>query len=177
MPFILKYINPIDYELINHKQPFLKGGLKVMKISTKGRYGVRAMMDLATYGKDSSPVFLSDIAKRQGISDKYLEHIFASLNKAGLVKALRGRKGGYMLNKMPSEITLNEILAILEGPCTLVDCVSDPKICQKSNICATRDIWAMLGTKIEETLKTITLATLTEKQKEKMEHETIMYHI
>ncbi|MCX8022164.1 MAG: Rrf2 family transcriptional regulator [Syntrophorhabdaceae bacterium] len=148
-----------------------------MKISTKGRYGLRAMIDLATYGKDHSPVFLSDIAKRQEISDKYLEHIFASLHKAGLVKSVRGRKGGYMLNRMASEITLSEILRVLEGPCTLVDCVSDPKTCQKTDICATRDIWAMLGTKIEEILDGITLETLVEKQKEKIEKETIMYHI
>jgi Rrf2 family protein len=149
-----------------------------MKISTKGRYGLRAMMDLATYGGEGrSPVFLSDIAKRQGISDKYLEHIFASLHKAGLVKALRGRKGGYLLNKQPGDITLNEILAVLEGPCSLVDCVSDVRACPKTETCASREVWTMLGNKIEETLKGVTLASVAERQKEKTNNEPIMYNI
>ena len=148
-----------------------------MKISTKGRYGLRALIDLAAHGEGYTPVFLSDIAKRQGISDKYLEHIFASLHKAGLVKALRGRKGGYLLNKLPCDITLNEILTVLEGPCNLVDCVSDTKACPKTDICATREVWTMLGNKIEETLNGVTLATLTERQKEKIDNEQIMYNI
>ena len=148
-----------------------------MKISTKGRYGLRAMMDLATHGNGNVPVYLSDIAKRQGISDKYLEHIFASLHRAGLVKALRGRKGGYLLNKLPGDITLNEILTVLEGPCNLVDCVSDITACPKTDTCATREIWTILGNKIEETLRGFTLANLAERQKEKMTEEPIMYNI
>jgi Rrf2 family transcriptional regulator, cysteine metabolism repressor len=148
-----------------------------MKISTKGRYGLRAMMDLATHGNANLPVYLSDIAKRQGISDKYLEHIFSSLHKAGLVKALRGRKGGYLLNKRPGDITLNEILTVLEGPCELVDCVSDIKACHKTETCATREVWALLGARIEDTLKGFTLATLAERQKEKTNQEPIMYSI
>jgi Rrf2 family protein len=148
-----------------------------MKISTKGRYGLRAMMDLATHGDANVPVYLSDIAKRQGISDKYLEHIFASLNKAGLVKALRGRKGGYLLNKLPRDITLNEILTVLEGPCDLVDCVSDVKACSKTETCATREVWALLGAKIQDTLKAFTLASLAERQKEKVNKEAITYSI
>jgi Rrf2 family transcriptional regulator, cysteine metabolism repressor len=148
-----------------------------MKISTKGRYGLRAMMDLATQSDANIPVYLSDIAKRQGISDKYLEHIFASLHKAGLVKALRGRKGGYLLTKRPCDITLNEILTVLEGPCELVDCVSDIKACAKTETCATREVWALLGTRIEDTLKGFTLAGLAERQKEKTNQEPIMYSI
>jgi Rrf2 family transcriptional regulator, cysteine metabolism repressor len=148
-----------------------------MKISTKGRYGLRAMMDLATSGKDGVPVFLSDIAKRQAISEKYLEHIFASLHRGGLVKAVRGRKGGYLLSKRPEEITLNEILSVLEGPCQLVDCVSDKNSCPKSDTCATRDIWTMLGNRIEETLSNLTLALLVERQKEKSGTNVLMYHI
>jgi Rrf2 family transcriptional regulator, cysteine metabolism repressor len=148
-----------------------------MKVSTKGRYGLRAMMDLATHGNANTPVYLSDIAKRQGISDKYLEHIFASLHKAGLVKALRGRKGGYLLNKQPGDITLNEILGVLEGPCSLVDCVSDVRACPKTETCASREVWTMLGNKIEETLKGVTLASIAERQKEKTNNEPIMYNI
>lgn len=148
-----------------------------MKISSKGRYGVRALIDLATHGEEHTPVYLSDIAKRQGISDKYLEHIFASLHKAGLVKALRGRKGGYLLNKLPGDITLNDIMTVLEGACNLVDCASDTSVCPKTEICATREIWIMLGNKIEEMLKGVTLAKLAERQKEKIDKEAIMYNI
>jgi len=148
-----------------------------MKISTKGRYGLRAMIDLATHGKTGTPVFLSDIAKRQGLSDKYLEHIFGALHKAGLIKALRGRNGGYLLSKLPDEITLNEILTILEGPCSLVDCVSDSKACSKTETCVTREIWIMLGAKIEEVLNGFTLATLADRQKEINQQDALMYNI
>jgi Rrf2 family cysteine metabolism transcriptional repressor len=148
-----------------------------MKISTKGRYGLRALIDLATYGEGTTPVFLSDIAKRQGISEKYLEHIFSSLHRAGLVKSVRGRKGGYLLSLPPGNITLSMILSTLEGPCVLVDCVSDAAACAKTDTCATRDIWQMLGNKIEETTNSVTLANLAEQQKEKATKDTLMYHI
>ncbi len=153
------------------------GGFDPMKISTKGRYGLRAMIDLATFGAAGTPVFLSDIAKRQDISEKYLEHIFGTLHKAGLVKALRGRKGGYLLSKLPNEITLKEIITILEGPCSLVDCVSDKTACPKTEICATREVWTLLGNRIEEVLSDFTLAALAEKQKEKNQQDSLMYHI
>ena len=148
-----------------------------MKISTKGRYGLRAMIDLATYGDENQPIFLSDIAKRQHISDKYLEHIFSALQKSGLVRAVRGKKGGYMLTRAAAEITLNEILNVLEGPCVLVNCVSDSSLCDRGDLCAARDIWAMLGEKIEEILKGITLADLAEKQKEKSQCKALIYQI
>lgn len=148
-----------------------------MKISTKGRYGLRAMIDLAAYGAEGTPVFLSDIAKRQGISEKYLEHIFGMLHKANLVKALRGRKGGYLLQKQPDEISLNEIITVLEGPCSLVDCVNDVKVCTKVETCATRDIWMILGNKIKELLNGYTLSALVRMQGEKARQDTIMYHI
>lgn len=148
-----------------------------MKISTKGRYGLRAMIDLATHGASGAPVYLSDIAKRQGISDKYLEHIFGTLHKAGIVKALRGRKGGYMLTKEPNEITLNQIITILEGPCTLVDCVTDPGSCTKTDTCVTREVWSLLGNKIEEVLTGYTLATLAERQTQKAHQDMPMFYI
>jgi len=148
-----------------------------MKISTKGRYGLRALIDLATHSTGNNPVYLSDIAKRQDISEKYLEHIFSSLNRAGLVKSVRGRKGGYFLGLPADTITLDTILNILEGQCTLVDCVTDAAACPKADGCATRDVWKMLGSKIEEATKGITLANLAEKQKEKETQDTLMYHI
>jgi len=148
-----------------------------MKISTKGRYGLRALLDLATHGSEGTPVYLSDIAKREGISEKYLEHIFGALHKAGLVKAFRGRKGGYLLTRLPDEITLNEIIAVLEGPCSLVDCVTDVTSCPKTDSCVTREVWSLLGSKIEEVLTGFTLAALAERQIQKTQNNMPMYHI
>lgn len=135
------------------------------------------MLDLATHGADGTPVYLSDIAKREGISEKYLEHIFAALHKSGLVKALRGRRGGYLLTKQPDQITLNEIITVLEGPCSLVDCVTDAQSCPKSDACVTREVWSLVSSKIEELLAGYTLATLAERQIQKTQNIMPMYHI
>ena len=149
-----------------------------MKVSTKGRYGLRAMMDLAAHQNNSIPVFLTDIAKRQDISEKYLEHIFSALKAAGLVNTVRGRKGGFLLTKTPSQITVANIINVLEGPCTLVDCVSQPKTCNRSEACASRDIWSLLGTKIDEVLSGYTLDQLVTMQEKKAHTEdNAMYYI
>jgi Rrf2 family protein len=148
-----------------------------MKISTKGRYGLRAMIDLAVNGVNGVPVFLSDIARRQGVSEKYLEHIFSALHKGGIVKAQRGRKGGYLLNREPDRITLNDIITVLEGPCHLVDCVSNTGVCSRSDACVTRDIWGKLGSKIQEVLSGYTLASLVEMQQIKGRQDSMMYYI
>ena len=148
-----------------------------MKISTKGRYGLRALVDLSIYGKTGSPVLLSDIARRQGISEKYLEQIANRLHKSGLVKTVRGRKGGYLLNKQESEIGLSDIIEILEGPICVVDCVAKPAVCEKSSLCSARDIWSVLTDKIMETLSRYTLADLVNMQNEKTNAETPMYYI
>lgn len=148
-----------------------------MKISTKGRYGLRAMIDLAANGTNGIPVFLSDIAKRQGVSEKYLEHIFSALHKGGIVKAQRGRKGGYLLSRAADQISLNDIITVLEGPCDLVDCVSNTAACSKSDACVTRDIWGKLGSKIQEVLSGYTLASLVEMQQLKGRQDSMMYYI
>jgi Rrf2 family protein len=148
-----------------------------MKVSTKGRYGLRAMMDLAANQKDEVPVFLADIARRQALSEKYLEQIFAALKAAGLVRTVRGRKGGFLLTKPPAEITAGAILNILEGPCVLVDCVSKPVTCDKSETCATRDIWSLLGHNIDEFLSGFTLEKLVVMQEAKSGKGTDMYYI
>jgi Rrf2 family transcriptional regulator, cysteine metabolism repressor len=148
-----------------------------MKVSTKGRYGLRAMMDLAAHQTSGKPVFLTDIAKRQNISEKYLEHIFAALKSAGLINTVRGRKGGFLLAKTPSEITAANIVNTLEGPCTLVDCVSQPTTCSKSDACASRDIWSLLGTKIDEVLSGFTLDQLVTMQEKKTRTDDCMYYI
>jgi len=148
-----------------------------MKISTKGRYGLRALMDLSIHGKSGVPVFLSDIAKRQEISDKYLEQIAAQLQRAGLVRTMRGRKGGYILNKPERDIKLSDIIEILEGPICLVDCVKEPETCAKSGSCSTRDIWTELSDKIEEILSGYTLEDLVNMQNMKSGQEGGMYYI
>ncbi|MGD0235218.1 MAG: RrF2 family transcriptional regulator, partial [Syntrophorhabdales bacterium] len=148
-----------------------------MKISTKGRYGLRAMMDIAMYGQNGLPVLLPDIVKRQDISGKYLEQIFSTLHGAGLVNTVRGRKGGYLLTRPPHKIRLKEIITVLEGPCILVDCVTDQAACPKSDKCAARDIWTLLSNKMDELLTGFTLADIVKMQNEKNGSESSMYHI
>lgn len=148
-----------------------------MKISTKGRYGLRAMIDLARNGTNGTPVFLSDIAKRQAVSEKYLEHIFSALNKGGIVKAQRGRKGGYLLDRSADRITILDIITVLEGPCTLVDCVQDITVCNKSSVCVTREIWNKTGAAIRNVLNSYTLASLVEMQELKGQQDSMMYYI
>ena len=148
-----------------------------MKISTKGRYGLRALIDLSINGKNGFPVLLSDIAKRQGISDKYLEQIATQLHRAGIVKTVRGRKGGYLLSRPEGDIRVSEIIEALEGPICVVDCVGEPDTCSKSMICSTRDVWTMLSNKIEEVLSSYTLNDLAKLQQEKTGKEASMYYI
>lgn len=138
-----------------------------MKLSTRSRYGLRLMLALArNYGKGN--IFLKDIAREEEISEKYLSLIIIPLKGVGLINSVRGSSGGYTLAKEPSKITLKDIVDVLEGDC-LVDCLKDPKACSRINTCASRDIWAMLGGKISETLRSITLEQLVLMNKEKME--------
>ena len=148
-----------------------------MKISTKGRYGLRAMMDIAMHAQNGSPVFLSDIAKRQDISPKYLEQICATLHGAGLVTTVRGRNGGYLLTRPADTIKLKEIITVLEGPCAVVNCVSNEAACPRAEKCAARDIWTLLSSKVDEVLSGFTLADLARMQNEKKPGDQSMYHI
>jgi Rrf2 family protein len=126
------------------------------------------------YGKD--PVFLKDIAKGENISEKYLSLIIIPLRGVGLVNSVRGAYGGYNLSKDPSEITLKEIVDVLEGDCSLVDCVKNPASCSRVPICASHDVWAIIGEKITETLSSITLDKLAKMNQEK-EENNIMQNI
>jgi len=137
-----------------------------MKLSTRTRYGVRLMVALAlNYGQN--PVFLKNIAKDENISEKYLSLIIIPLRRIGLVNSIRGAHGGYNLAKEPSQITMKEIVDVLEGDCSLVNCVNNPSTCPRVPICATHDIWAMIGGKISETLSLITLDMLVKMNQEK----------
>ena len=111
-----------------------------MKLSTKSRYGTRMIMDLAQrYGQGT--VQLGEIASRQKISLKYLEQIIRPLKQAGLIKSFRGAKGGHVLNRPPEEVTVGEVVALLEGGKTLVNCDREPEVCARVDTCVTRHIW------------------------------------
>lgn len=137
-----------------------------LKLSTKGRYGLRAMIDLAAeFG--GGPVLVRSVAESQGISSKYLHALLASLKSAGLVRSVRGSGGGYALAREPEAITLVQILEALEGPLTVVDCVADPEICDRAAACATRDVWIDVSQAIAEVLEGLTLAELLARQRVK----------
>lgn len=126
-----------------------------MKLSTKGRYGVKAMVDLAIhYGE--SPISIKSISQRQGISEYYLEQLFSALRKAKLIKSIRGAQGGYVLNKLPEEITVADIMEVLEGPIEISDCV-EGTTCNNGNCCATRLVWQKIKISIEDVTTSVTL--------------------
>lgn len=140
----------------------------MMRLSTKGRYASRLMLELAlNYG--NGPVLLKDIAKRQEISLGYLEHLIFPLKAAGLIASSRGAHGGYMLARSPSKITLKEVIQTMEGSLYPVKCIDSPAVCTRVVYCITRDIWKELGEKIMQTLESITLQDMAERQKDKME--------
>jgi Rrf2 family protein len=147
-----------------------------MKLSTKGRYGTRALLDIALH-QDDSPVQLKVIAQRQQISLHYLEHIIAPLIAAGLLRSARGAYGGVSLGKPPQEIVLSEVIQVLEGSITPVECVDDPNVCSRANICVTRDVWTDVKKAMAGVLGSITLQDLVELQKDKHKLESSMYHI
>lgn len=137
-----------------------------MKISTKGRYAIKLMLDLATY-YSGTPVKLKDVANRQGISEKYLEQIVSSLSKASLVKSVRGAHGGYLLNASPKNYTVRQILKVVEGNISPVDCVGENGIpCHKRGTCVSVRIWEKLNDAINNVLEDITLADLMNWQDE-----------
>ena len=138
-----------------------------MKLSTRARYGVRLMLALArNYGRGT--LYLRDVAKSEEISEKYLGQIIIPLRGAGLVNSNRGVHGGYTLARSPGEITLRQIVEPLEGDC-LVDCVKNASACSRVSTCASRDVWALLGGKISETLEGITLEQLVRMNQDKAE--------
>ena len=136
-----------------------------MKISTKGRYALQLMLDIAL-NDAKTPVRIKDIAERQQISDKYLEQIVSSLNKAGFVKSLRGPQGGYRLTKKPEEYTVGMILRLIEGSLAPVACLDDDiNNCTRADRCPTLILWEKLYDAISEVVDNITLADLISWQK------------
>ena len=143
-----------------------------MRLSTRSQYGVRLMLALAReYGKGYR--YLKEIAKAEGISEKYLSLITIPLKGAGLINASRGARGGYALARSPAEINIKEIVNVLEGESCLVDCIKDTAACPRVPICASRDIWVFLEGKIDETLSSFTLEQLVRLNTEKVESSLI----
>ena len=147
-----------------------------MKLSTKGRYGMRAMLDLAQH-YDDGLVLVKDVARRQEVSERYLEHLFLSLKTAGLVKSVRGAHGGFTLSRSPNKIKLMDIISVSEGPLALVDCVVDASVCPRSSKCAARDLWHELQSAMGEVLGSLTLQDLVERQRVKERPSANMYNI
>ncbi len=148
-----------------------------MKLSTKGRYSSRAMLDLAlNYGY--GPVSLKDIARRQEISVRYLETIMTLLVSNGLVVSSRGKGGGFMLSRAPDEIHLIEVISAVEGSLAPVHCVDDPTKCKRSAECVTLDVWGMLKKAMTDLLKSITLRDMVKMYETKNpDREEAMYYI
>ena len=132
-----------------------------MKVSTKGRYALRLMLDLAI-NNTGDPISLKDIARRQGISDKYLEQIISVLNKAKYVKSIRGAQGGYILTKQPKDYTVGMILRLTEGSLAPVACVEENESCDKIRDCATALVWHRKNDAINDVVDHLTLQDLVD---------------
>ncbi len=135
----------------------------MLKLSTKGQYGVRAMFEIAR-GYPESPVTIKEISERQDVSVAYLEQILNKLRRAGLIRSVKGPGGGYLLTREPSGISIASILKELEGPVAITSCLDPEEGCTRVEGCVTHLLWKSLGAKIEAFLETITLRDLLEKE-------------
>ncbi len=135
-----------------------------MKISTKGRYALRIMIDLAS-NPNQGPIRVRDIASRQDISEKYLEQIIAMFNKAGYVKSVRGAQGGYLLTKAPTEYTVGMILRLAEGSIAPVSCVDGAsEVCERKDACVSAVLWEKINNAVNEVVDNTTLQDLVDWQ-------------
>jgi len=134
------------------------------------------MLELAShYGE--GPIELKEIARKENISFKYLEQVINPLRAAGLVKSIRGSKGGYSLGRPPSEICLYDVVETLEGPLNLLECLHDANVCQKVPSCVTRDIWREVSEAISKIFYSVTLEDMVNRKREKEGHHSPMYQI
>lgn len=149
-----------------------------MKFSTKGRYGLRAMLDLAMHSQDGH-VALFNIAERQGISTNYLEQVFSTLRKAGLVKSVKGAQGGYTLSAIPSEIKVGRILRALEGPLSVIDENAESVAANETDIqrCVRVCVWDKMNEALNELVDSMTLEDLVENYRKANGLEETMYYI
>ena len=147
-----------------------------MKLSTRGRYGTRLLLDLALHWGEN-PVLLKDIAQRQQISSGYLAQLITPLISGAIVRSTRGARGGVSLTRPPREIKLSEVIQLLEGSTAPVKCLDSPEICSRSRLCVTRDVWGELQQAIDRVLETTTLQDLVEREKRREQTEAVMYNI
>jgi len=134
-----------------------------MQLSTRTRYGCRALVELALNHQNGA-MSLSEIANQQDISVKYLAQIFPPLKAAGLVRSIRGPRGGYTLARDPSDIRLSDIVHVLEGSLAPVECVDAPDLCRRSGACVTRNVWETLRDRMEDVLQSMTLSDLADER-------------
>jgi len=132
-----------------------------MKLSTRAKYGIHAMLDLAM-NRSMGPQSIKLIAERQGIPEQYLEQLVGLLRREGLVSSVRGAQGGYLLAKSPGEITMAELMRVLEGPISLSDCLEDRDCCDKAFVCSARRVWERLSQSIDQVLHSVTLEDMLE---------------
>ncbi len=137
-----------------------------MKLSTRGRYATRALLDLALHGT-GTPISLREIAERQEISAKYLDQILSQLRHAGYLRASRGSRGGFQMTADPASLTLLDIVTAVEGRTAIVDCVLDPTRCDRATDCVTREVWQEVTRAMEGVLRGITLADLMRRARER----------
>lgn len=133
-----------------------------MKLTTKTRYALRALIDLELNSKDT-PIQLKDISRRQGISESYLENIFTSLRKHNILGAIKGKKGGFFIKKSPSEITILDVVNAVDEEYILVECVENPHTCPRFETCISRFAWITISNELKRTLSEISLQSLIEK--------------
>ncbi|BAK81265.1 RrF2 family transcriptional regulator [Candidatus Arthromitus sp. SFB-rat-Yit] len=127
-----------------------------MKMSTRGRYGIKAMLELAL-SYDTEMMSVRSIAQKQKISELYLEQLFSTLKKANLIKSVRGAKGGYSLTRKPKEITIKDIIDVVEGPINISDCAENNSTCDNLDRCATRVLWVKIRDAINNIFSSVTL--------------------
>lgn len=149
-----------------------------MKLSTKGRYGLRAILDVAM-NQHLGPVTIHSVAERQEISERYLEQLLITLKQNGLIKSIRGFQGGYILNKEPKDISVGDVVRALEGPLAPVECVEDghQASCSRVDFCVTKIVWQDLKVAINEVLDSYSLEDLVNKAKNIQENAFFSYNI
>jgi Rrf2 family cysteine metabolism transcriptional repressor len=147
-----------------------------MKLSTRTRYGTRALLELALH-EGKKPVFLKDIAKGQQISLSYLEHLVTPLIAGGIIRSIKGPKGGITLARKPGDIKLSEVTRLLEGSLAPVECIEHPDVCERADLCVTREIWEEMKAAMDGVLESVTLQDLAERQKKKGHSKKTMYYI
>lgn len=147
-----------------------------MKLSTRVRYGLRALVELAALQQDS-PVLLDLVARRQGISRKYLDAIFARLKAAGIVTSSRGAGGGFLMAMDPAKVTVLDVYVGLEGPVALVDCNAQDRHCGMEGTCPTKDVWDEVSRLMAEYMGSLTVANLVDLKRQKEEKKSLMFYI